>query len=133
MAWTDKPGKCEICGKDIILKSSRHKRCKECADVMNRIHRIRNRKEQAQREREHRAERTGERKKRETVCKMTELCMYGNRGKCEYMTVTGHSRLFAGYPIRGGKCDAYKRGKFVGGSPGSVRPFTTPPGKILEV
>ena len=37
--------------------------------------------------------------------------MYGGQKFCEYMTIEGHSRLLAGYPIKNGKCGAYKRGR----------------------
>lgn len=111
MPWVDKPGTCEICGKPIILKSSRHKWCRECAEEMNKIHRIQNKDEQNRRAREYRAGRDPDWWKGEnTECKVKGSCIYGTEKFCEYISIEGRSRLLAGYPIRGGRCDLYKRG-----------------------
>lgn len=135
MAWIDKPGKCEVCGRPIILKSSRHKWCRECAEEMNKIHRIQNKDERKRREREYRAGKDPDWwKGKETECKVKGSCMYGSQKFCEYMTITGRSRLLDGYPIEGGRCGAFKKGKHRGAKVGL--PETAPvlgPGKLGEI
>ena len=111
MPWVDKPGNCEICGKPIILKSSRHKWCRECAEEMNKIHRIQNQDEQNRRAREYRAGRDPDWwKGKDTECRVKRSCIYGTNVICDYLAIEGHSRLLAGYPIKNGRCDLYKRG-----------------------
>lgn len=112
MGWTPVVGECCICGKEILLTSAKSKYCPEC------------REEQKKRaSEEHRAVVKAKRiavrrgtdpdryKGKETECKYKGSCFYGSGKYCEYLTIEGHSRLLAGYPIRGGKCGAYKRGK----------------------
>lgn len=136
MPWVDKPGKCEVCGKPIILKSSRQKWCKECSAEMYKICRIRNKDERNRREREFRAGRNPDWwKGKETECRVKRSCIYGTDKFCEYMSIEGHSRLLAGYPIKNGRCDLYKRGpKKVGKT--LKLPETAPilpPNKLREV
>lgn len=134
MVWVDKPGRCEVCGKPIILKSSRQKWCKECSAEMYRINRIRNQEERNRREREYRAGRDPDWWKGiETECKVKGSCIYGSQKFCEYMAITGKSRVLAGYEIRGGKCEAYKRGKRTGGKIGLPQAPVMKPGKLTEV
>ena len=129
MAWVDKPGTCEVCGKPIILKSSRQKWCKECSAEMYRICRIRNKDERNRREREYRAGRNPDWwKGEETECKVKASCVYGTEKFCEYISIEGHSRLWAGYPIKNGKCDLYETGKKKG--PG--RQPTLPSAPVLK-
>lgn len=111
MAWVDKPGKCEVCGKPIVLKSSRHRWCRECAEEMNRIHKIQSQAERNRRERLFRAGKDPDRWKGEdTECKVKRSCVYGTNVVCDYLAVEGHSRLYAGYPIEDGKCGLYQTG-----------------------
>ena len=136
MAWADKPGFCEICGRPIILKSSRHRRCKECAAEMKRLSRIRKRDEIARRERERRAGTDPDWwKGKEHECKVKETCVYGTRDCCMWGQINGKSRLLAGYPIKGGRCDAYRKGKHLRKKKWSdfPDPPVLSPGKLGEV
>lgn len=112
MVWVPKMGKCCMCGKEIMLKSSVHKYCADCGNIMRKI------KTPEGWEREiakQVAIRCGmnpdEYAGKHTECRRKESCVYGGRQYCEYMAITGHSRLLAGYPIKDGKCDLYKRGR----------------------
>ena len=116
MAWVDKPGVCEICGKPIVLKSSRQKYCEKCGAYIKK-HRKREREYERRR-----AKRQGldpdACKGKDHECLVKESCIYGSRDSCMYIVIEGHSRILAGYPIRGGKCDLYKRGKKKPAKPG---------------
>lgn len=111
MPWVDKPGNCEICGKPIILKSSRHRWCRECAEEMYKIHRIQNKEEKNRRARELRAGRGPDWwRGKDTECKVKRTCVYGTNVICDYLAVEGRSRLLAGHPIENGRCDLYETG-----------------------
>lgn len=112
MSWVDKPGICEICGRQIIMKSARQKYCTECAEQMYKIYRVRNRDERNRREREYRAGKNPDWwKGKEHECKVKQSCIYGSDKYCEYLSIKGHSRILAGHPIKDGKCDLYEKGR----------------------
>ena len=110
MAWVPKEGECEICGEPIVLKSARQKYCRECREMMKKMKRQENRDVEIAM---YVARKRGRDPKRyegkEHECKVKGSCYYGTSKHCDYMAITGRSRLLAGYPIRGGKCVAYKR------------------------
>lgn len=129
MPWIAKPGECAVCGKPIILRTARQKYCESCSIL------VRNR-----RARDHQREKAKARK--EAICRGTDpdrykgldhecrvkrRCVYGSADSCMYMSVEGHSRLLAGYPIRGGKCGAYRTGKRR-----SMKPKTPVAGPVLS-
>ena len=111
MAWKEKPGKCIACGKPIILKSSRHRYCSECAKEMNLLRKIQSKDERNRRLRQKRLGLDPDWwKGRDTECKVKRSCIYGTNTICDYLAVEGRSRLLAGYPIRDGKCGLYQIG-----------------------
>lgn len=112
MTFTPRPGRCEICGKEMMVNSAVHKYCKECRNLM------RNSKSKEFREKEiarrvaiRRGTDPDRYKGLDHECKVKGICVYGSHDSCMYMAIEGHSRLLAGYPIRGGKCDLFKTGK----------------------
>ena len=112
MSWIPKKGTCIICRKEIMLMSAIQKYCPDCARKMRNISSA----EGLERERARliaisRGTDPDRYRGLHTECRYKKSCMYGGQQFCEYMTVTGHSRLLAGYPIKDGKCGAYKRGK----------------------
>ena len=112
MVWVPKEGECIICGEKIMLNSSRTKYCPECRRIMfshaqDEYKDIRIAHRLAQKRGMDLAKYKGE----ENECKVKRQCIYGSEKYCEYMTVTGRSRLFAGYPIEKGRCKLFKRGK----------------------
>ena len=112
MGWIPRMGECEICGEEIMMKSARQKYCPECRTMMKKMKRRENREEEMARYVAIKRGRNPDRYKgKEHECKVKESCYYGTHKTCDYMVIEGHSRLLAGYPIRGGKCAAYKRDK----------------------
>lgn len=104
MAFNPKWGSCSICGKPMIIRSAVQKYCEECKEIAKK-----------QRKQEHReivvAKRTARKRGtdpdryagKDTECRVKGSCMYGGEKFCEYASITGHSRLLSGYPIRGGQ------------------------------
>ena len=110
--WVEKQGTCDICGKPIIRKSSRQKYCKECAEYKkkNRTTDQKRREAELRYKRRHGIYNDG-RKGEEHECMVKGSCVYGSKDSCMYWEIEGHSRILAGYRIREGKCELYKRGK----------------------
>lgn len=113
MGFTPRMGTCKMCGKEMMVNSPCHRFCKDCA---KRRRNQRSREYHRNREVPRKAaiERgtdPGRYKGLDHECKVKNKCMYGAPDCCMYMAVEGHSRLLAGYPIRGGKCGAYRTGK----------------------
>ena len=110
MAWNVKEGVCQICGKPIVAKSARQKYCPECR-AYRKSHKTREQKDRENARRK--AKRQGldpdRYKGDEHECVVKGSCMYGVQKHCDYLSIMGHSRLLAGYPIRGGRCGLYKR------------------------
>ena len=105
-------GACEICGARILITSSRKKYCPECAEAMRRAAHLRGKdKYKAELMAVKRGLDLEKYKGTDKECRYKKSCIYGGRQFCEYMTITGHSRLLAGYPIKDGKCGAYRRGR----------------------
>lgn len=112
MTFTPRPGRCEICGKPIIRKSSRQKYCEECAIYRKKHKTTDQKKREAElRYKKRHGIRQDERKGTTRECMVKESCIYGARDSCMYWEIVGHSRMLAGYRIREGKCELYKRGK----------------------
>lgn len=112
MNWKPKKGKCRICGKEIMIMSAPQKYCTDCAEIAQRLSDERAIAiERAKRIAIRRGTDPEKHRGLENECKHKKSCVYGGQKFCEYMAIEGHSRLLAGYPIRGGKCGAYKRGR----------------------
>ena len=127
---------CEICGKRILINSSRQKYCPECAQAMRKTASLRGRdKARAELMAVRRGLDLDKYKGTNKECRYKKSCVYGGQKNCEYMAITGKSRLLAGYPIVDGKCGAYKRG----GKPRRVNlkldtsAPVLPPGKLNEI
>lgn len=112
MAWVEKAGTCEICGKPIRLKSSRQKYCDECAEYKKKHKTTAQKKREAERmyRKRHGIYQDGS-KEKEHECQVKGSCVYGSKDSCMYWEVEGHSRMLAGYRIKGGRCELYKKGK----------------------
>ena len=112
MVWIRREGECEICGEPIMMNSAAQKYCPECREMMKKLKRQENRDVEIAR---YVARKRGRDPNRyagkEHECKVKGTCYYGTTKHCDYMAITGRSRLLDGYPIRGGRCDAYKREK----------------------
>lgn len=112
MSWIPRLGNCEICGEEVMMISASQRYCPDCRQIMKNTKGGEARKiYAAKRVARKRGTDPDRFKGEETECKHKGSCYYGSGKFCEYLTIEGHSRLFAGYPIRGGKCAAYKRGK----------------------
>lgn len=136
MVWVPKKGECSICGKEIQLMSAIQKYCPECRQIMRNVTSEEGRRREIARRIAIRRGTDPDRYRgRNTECRYKRSCMYGGLKYCEYLSITGHSRLLAGYPIEDGKCGAYKRG----GKPRRVNlkldtsTPVLPPGKLNEV
>ena len=136
MVWVPKKGECSICGKEIMLMSAIQKYCPECRQIMRNISSEEGRKREIARRIAIRRGTDPDRYKgKDTECRYKTSCKYGSAKFCEYISFTGHSRLYAGYKIENGKCGAYKRG----GKPRRVNlkldtsAPVLPPGKLNEV
>ena len=112
MVWIPKMGECEICGEPIMMNSARQKYCDDCRKMMKKVRQQENREIEIAR---YVAKKRGRDPNRyagkEHNCNVKGSCVYGGQKFCEYMTATGRSRITDGYLIRGGRCDAFKRGK----------------------
>lgn len=135
MVWIPKEGECQICGKKIILHSAVQKYCEDCRKIFKGKTSEKNRQiEIAKRIARKRGTDPDRYRGTETECTVKGSCYYGGGRFCEYMTITGRSRLLDGYPIEGGRCGAFKKGKHRGARVGL--PETAPvlgPGKLGEI
>lgn len=136
MVWVPKKGECSICGKEITMLSAIQKYCPECRQIMRNVTSEEGRRREIARRIAIRRGTDPDRYRgRNTECRYKRSCMYGGLKYCEYLSITGRSRLLAGYPIEDGKCGAYKRG----GKPRRVNlkldtsTPVLPPGKLNEV
>lgn len=132
--WTQKEGICKICGKPMMMASNVQKYCAECKDLARRQRAEENRKTAAAKKvAVSRGTDPNRYAGKETECKMKRSCMYGSDKYCEYIAITGRSRLRAGYTIRGGKCGAYKKGPKKRGMMSLPQSPVLPPGKMGEI
>lgn len=112
MSWTPKEGRCELCGRKVMLMSSSQKYCPDCRETMKKVKGGENRKILvAKRIARRRGTDPDRYAGKDTECRYKKSCYYGGDKYCEFLIIEGHSRLFAGYPIVDGKCGAYKRGR----------------------
>lgn len=135
MAFTPRPGRCEICGKEMMVNSAVHKYCPECRKMVRNTKSKENRKKEVARRIAIRRGTDPDRYKGlEHECLVKEKCVYGSKDCCMYLAVEGHSRLLAGHPIRGGRCDLYKRGKKKPAKPELPKSSPVLPiGKVREI
>lgn len=134
MVWIPKEGECQVCGKKIILNSAVQKYCEECRKAFKGKATERRKIEIAKRIAIRRGTDPDRYRGTETECAVKGSCMYGSSRFCEYMAITGRSRLLSGYPIEGGRCGAYKRGKYKGQRIGLPEaPPVLGPGKLGEI
>ena len=112
MSWVPRMGKCTICGEPIMMNSSVQKYCPECGKLMRKVRYQENRGKEIAR---HVARKRGidpdRYKGKEHECQVKETCTHGSHDCCMYLVDTGRLRTTDGYPIRGGRCDAYKKKK----------------------
>ena len=110
MAWIAKEGVCQICGKPIVAKSARQKYCPECR-AYRKSHKTREQKDRENARRK--AKRQGldpdKYKGAEHECLVKGSCAYGTQKHCDYLAITGRSRVADGFPVRGGRCAAYRK------------------------
>lgn len=112
MTFTKRMGRCQMCGAEMMLNSSSHKYCKECRKIAESSIAVENRKKEiARRIAIKRGTDPDRYKGLEYVCHVKQSCKWGSNDSCMWGAIHGRLRILAGYPIRGGKCDAYEKGK----------------------
>lgn len=134
MVWIPKEGECQVCGEKIILNSAVQKYCKSCRKFFKGKTTEHKEIEIAKRIARKRGTNPDRYRGTETECTVKGSCYYGGSQFCEYMTITGRSRLLDGYPIEGGRCGAFEKGKRRGARVGL--PESAPvlnPGKLGEI
>lgn len=134
MSWVPKPGRCSICGAEIMLNSSHQKYCNSCAALMRtQSSREYKDREIARRVAIKRGTDPDRYSGKEHECRVKGSCIHGANDSCMYLLDTGRLRISDGFMIENGKCAAYRRKrKNRRGTPKTAQGQMIPIGKMQE-